>query len=698
MVYISPSSARTYADVYQSILNAYRCSPSTAASSIIILVAPDVDALCAARILQTLLKQDEILHRIIPVSGMEALERQRDELVKQPELHTLILLNMGSILDLPSPEWFGEFHERLTVHVVDSLRPQNLASLFDTGDEAERIVVWDDGKADNMKDEREAWEQLMAHPEDSDDEDNDSDDDLPREDDEDVLVQDSGDESETSSGKRRRSGGSPSPRGKRRRIDAADRQPRFSRELRDMYSERVEKHYGGGTWYGQAASGAMYALASQLERVDNDVLWLAILGLTYQYTTSRISRDEYDKHQGLFQDEVLRLNPAPPTDNNSQSLHADDTGIRPSEELRFTLYRHWALFESMYHSAYVANKLGTWKDRGRKRLQGLLAKMGFSILQTQQVFTHMDMSLKRKLRTKLDAIAPEYGLLELTYASFTRCHGYRTQALSAADMVEGLAALLDVAGGYRIEVDVDGTRNGGEWFGGGKVWSVREADKWKEDERENIPPGQTAPQGNKARAKSVTANGDDVVDDANKPLEWWIKNFWTAFDALGDMERVNDSLKLARALHQAIIRQGTSIIDKQDIRTMHGHRVVILQQGPDLALFTIPGVLARLALWLIEAMRDKVADGKQAKKRKSLPFVVACLDEKAERYLVVGVTSALEFGDIRRNQFGLAFLQAKAKCNARTRHGSFDTSIIEINQDDLNIFLQTLTNESGPKF
>lgn len=79
-----------------------------------------------------------------------------------PQLNTLILLNMGSILDLPSPEWFGEFHDRLTVHVIDSLRPQNLASLFDAGDEAQRVVVWDDGNADVMKEEREAWEQLMV--------------------------------------------------------------------------------------------------------------------------------------------------------------------------------------------------------------------------------------------------------------------------------------------------------------------------------------------------------------------------------------------------------------------------------------------------------------------------------------------------------------------------------------------------------
>ena len=83
---------------------------------------------------------------------------------------------------------------------------------------------------------------------------------------------------------------------------------------------------------------------------------------------------------------------------------------------------------------------------------------------------------------------------------------------------------------------------------------------------------------------------------------------------------------------------------------MHGHRVVVLSQGPDLGLFTIPGVLSRLALWLVEAMRDRIADGKSARapKRKSLPFVVAAKDEKMGRYVVVGVTSALEFDAVRR--------------------------------------------------
>lgn len=105
------------------------------------------------------------------------------------------------------------------------------------------------------------------------------------------------------------------------------------------------------------------------------------------------------------------------------------------------------------------------------------------------------------------------------------------------------------------------------------------------------------------------------------------------------------------SLHRAIIRQGSSIIDKRDIRTMRGHRVVVLSQGPDLELFAHPGALARLALWLVDTTRDKIpapAPSNGRKKSKSLPFVVACLDERHESYLVVGVTAALDFGDVRK--------------------------------------------------
>lgn len=67
---------------------------------------------------------------------------------------------MGAILDLPSSIWFGDFSAKLTVHVIDSTRPQNLGSLFGAGDAADRIMIWDDGEAENMTEERKAWEAL----------------------------------------------------------------------------------------------------------------------------------------------------------------------------------------------------------------------------------------------------------------------------------------------------------------------------------------------------------------------------------------------------------------------------------------------------------------------------------------------------------------------------------------------------------
>lgn len=654
------------------------------------LVAPDVDALCAAHMLAELFKQDDVMYRIIPVSGHAELERLRDELSTYTDLHTLILLNMGSILDLPSSEWFGSFSTQLTVHVIDSSRPQNLASVFGGGENGERIIVWDDGGAEDLQEERKAWEALTYEPEpDSDEDDSDLD---SEEDPENEGEDDDEDEYEgsNSSGKRRSLGDGDRAGRKRRRIQRGP--PRMSREDRDLYSARLEKHYMSGTWHGQSASGTVYLLATVLERVDNDLLWLAILGLTFQYITSRISRDDYDKYHSVYYDEVARLNPPPPasaaTDSDVKSQHPDDNSVYASDELRFMMFRHWNLYDAMYHSSYVATRLGIWKERGRKRLTGLLAKMGFSMAETQQPYPHMAKDLKLSLRQKLDQIAPEYGLVELSYPSFTRCYGYRTQPLSACDAVEAVSAFIDVAGGVRMEVEVEGMRNGGEWFGGGRVWDGGREKRHRNDERENIPPG-----GIVKNSVAVAPVGKGNGDEDGAELQWWVKNFWTAYDALNDIVRLREALPLSMALHRAIVRQGSSIIDKHDIRTLRGHRVVTITQGPDLDLFAHPGVLSRLAQWLVEALRDRLQGTVTVysrSKRKSLPLVVACLNEKEGTYIVVGVVAALNFDDVRKNEFGLAFLDAKERCNARTRHGSFDTSVLEINKDDLKVFLETL--------
>lgn len=105
MVYLPPPQYETparpgYEQAYQNILATHRRSPLSSASSLIMLVAPDVDALCASRMLADLLKQDDVMHRIIPVSGMNELERIRDEMVTNAEVY--LSLHIGSLLDVDS--------------------------------------------------------------------------------------------------------------------------------------------------------------------------------------------------------------------------------------------------------------------------------------------------------------------------------------------------------------------------------------------------------------------------------------------------------------------------------------------------------------------------------------------------------------------------------------------------------------------
>lgn len=146
----------------------------------------------------------------------------------------------------------------------------------------------------------------------------------------------------------------------------------------------------------------------------------------------------------------------------------------------------------------------------------------YSLRQCQQSYTHMDISLKTTLRDQLEAIAPEYGLVESTYPSFMRAFGYRCPQLSAADAVEGLNALLEAATGVRIEVEQEGGKGGGEWFGGSKIWST------------GVNSGARA---GAIKPTDVGRNGtqnaaDDM--DRNDKLEQRQseRNFWICYDAL----------------------------------------------------------------------------------------------------------------------------------------------------------------------
>ena len=142
------------------------------------------------------------------------------------------------------------------------------------------------------------------------------------------------------------------------------------------------------------------------------------------------------------------------------------------------------------------------------------------------------MDLKKSLRQKLEDVAPEYGLVELSYPSFMRCYGYRSQPLSAADAVESISALLEIAGGVRMEIEAEGARNGGEWFSGSRIWEVTTGRQGKRHKGSIDTDGRVSSGEMDDRAPQETISEEATLE--KRPAQWWVNNFWTAFDALDE--------------------------------------------------------------------------------------------------------------------------------------------------------------------
>jgi len=67
--------------------------------------------------------------------------------------------------------------------------------------------------------------------------------------------------------------------------------------------------------------------------------------------------------------------------------------------------------------------------------------------------------------------------------------------------------------------------------------------------------------------------------------------------------------------------------------------MALVKEGPDVALFTNPGALMKLALWVGEAVKEvDKDDGKSKKKSKGgMPLVLGCIHEAKGVYVVVGL-------------------------------------------------------------
>ena len=372
--------------------------------TVMLLVAKDVDAVCACRILTEIFQSENISYNIKPVDGYTEVRKGIDDFVDSHKTaKSIILINCGNKIDIQ-----GEFRsmENVTFFVFDTHRPINEANVENTSN----VFIFQDDAATFANHSQCASNEIDTH------------DPTP------PLDTHITNEFTSTNDSRKR-----------------DRQDDKSADVLSKRPRSGDMHARGNTCC-VAAAHLCYLLAKQLNKDSNDMLWMAIVGVTSYYVTGKIAREAFVNTMSLYRIEVTDKNPS-----NVQFSEADDGTTVPNthigridvaDEFRLMLFRHWTFYQALFYSDYVVARLRTWKATGKAKLDEFLAKMGISKKQCNQKYNFMDLSLKNMLKEKLHSYGEEFSLKELSYESFQRNIGLHVK-VSAADIVYSCNALLD---------------------------------------------------------------------------------------------------------------------------------------------------------------------------------------------------------------------------------------------------------------
>ncbi|XP_068166660.1 cell division control protein 45 homolog [Antennarius striatus] len=368
-----------------------------------LLVAADVDALCACKILQALFHCDQVQYTLVPVTGWQDLGTAFLE--HKEQFRYFILINCGSnvdLLEMLQPD------DDTIFFICDTHRPVDVVNVYN--DTQIKLLIKQDDD--------------LGVP---------SYDDIFR-DDEEEEGGDSGNESDEGS----------EPSGKRRRFDegAVERRIERHRAKREWEARRREIlfDYEQYEYHGTSAAVMFFELAWVLTKDTKDMLWWSIIGLTDQWVHDKITHMKYITDIATMQRHVSRHNHRNEDEENSLSI--DCMRVSFEYDLRLTLYQHWSLYESICNSCYTSCNFKLWTVNGQKKLQEFLADMGLPLRQVRQKFNSMDISIKENLRDVIEESSNKYGMKDIRIQTFGVHFGFKNRFL-ASDMVHATAALLE---------------------------------------------------------------------------------------------------------------------------------------------------------------------------------------------------------------------------------------------------------------
>jgi len=506
------------------------------------------------------------------------------------------------------------------------------------------------------------------------------------------------------------------------------------REQRENRRNKIKSYYSSGSFHSSPVAFMTYTLLSTQLRHDSvgDLLWLACIGVTYAYIHNRLDIKGYITLSMMLQNHVNRVYP----DYRREFIMDEDTSFDPSmtnsnfyaedlyndddddenndqqqrnrpmtkvgfsengriftqkDEFRFFLLRHVSLWESMVLSSEVNTKMELWKNRGIKKLQEMLAKMGLPLAQCQQPYAFMKPTLKRRLRAMIMEHADDYGLDNLSYTGFIRVSGYKS-LLSASDMSLAVTALLECETKSTHDKLTTEDDHGQSPF-----------NEEEEEEQSLIASFNTAYDAlNSNGSSSVSMSGGGGGD---------LSSLVNGGDGSGRTNGVGAGIQLAVSLQSAIISSAMSLVERKAIVRLTHFRYAYLHatsQGvnggrnfnTDKAasgamnkkqqhthhIFAKPLALTKLAHFLMDMHRSN----NKWTGTKARPLILLSEKPSTQTYLVVGYEFPENRGSVKRNKFGRKFKLATEMMDGKAKFDSFESNVVEVKASEVQKFIEHL--------
>ena len=522
------------------------------------------------------MKQDCIAHEVYPVSTYTHLKTADTKIQRNTLLESIIFLNVGGLVNLLD---FLSLQDTTTCYVLDSHRPINLYNMFSSS----QIVVIDDGSLSDYDDLRRAFEEIQfgdysdEEEESSDEEhessqqppsklvkedDEESEQEQSKEDDRDNDETDVEDEEESFQDRKRKSLTEDTMKKKLKRNNA-----KLNRSL-------VKDYYSKGSYYSTPITNSVYSLSSQLGKDCINFLWLNIISVSNNYIYGKLDLVEYTRMAADCKEEVDRLSATQQSfqssTGNSREKNPDDYSINFIEDLQLMQLRHWNLYDSMYHSSYVATKLGIWKQKGRQNLVDLLVKMGFPHKESIESHVEMNNEMKMSLSSKMSEYCPRYNMRDIIFPSFERKYGFLS-SVSCSDVVYAMTALLDCGTTFLDEKGL------AEYE---KILQTRPSEAFGTNTVDNeagiccLSAGAELLTIPSRIATDLFTNLKHFETDER---ENWTRHFYLAYDAFENTQITKHGIILSIYFQKLMINQAISLLEKKLVQTLGNFQLTIIK-------------------------------------------------------------------------------------------------------------------------